>query len=240
MSRSPFPVVPALLLSAAATMAQVPEVVHTLSWMEVYAGTNTPVASPNGVLEPGEATLLRVSVSFTPVGTLMPYHSPYPGGIAPIAGMGESVFRIRNSGAEGGDWSHWGAQSPFMNRQGSIDPTGVLVTGSIQDWPWNQPVWQPDPINPVPRFWEAVWTPSHYAPRIVEFGFEDWVPPWIRPFLWVTLGYDPTTGNWIGGYGQAQPMWGPPVQFPVVPAPWTAAVIAAGCAVYFRRSRPRP
>lgn len=85
-------------------------VFHTLEWVEVHAGTATPVANPNGVLEPGEAALLRVAVEFDPIGTVI----TLPTISGTVAGLSRSIFAIMPQEISPGTWSHPSVAAGFV------------------------------------------------------------------------------------------------------------------------------
>src|SRR5207245_1622513 len=93
------------LAPAGAALAQPAHADLTLSWFEVIAGSTTAVSSPNGILEPGEAARLRVSIAFTPVGTLVGSST----GPAPVAGFYRTGFDLDLVSGQGGIWNRFNA-----------------------------------------------------------------------------------------------------------------------------------
>jgi hypothetical protein len=226
-----------VLVPCAAAQAQtVPELVATLAWTEVYAGTNTPVANPNGILEPGEGALLRVSVAFTAVGTAAPFQFPAPGGVGEIAGLNNFLFHL-DAPLSGGSWTHPASVPGFSADLGIAHPAGLLLARALQPWP--PPGAMPIATNPIEDVWQAVWTPDSYEPRLVDFSMR--TPGSVHgptpPRLFIVYGTDPTTGAPLLGYGYTVPTWDT-LQIPVViPAPGTALALLglAGIAASRRR-----
>jgi hypothetical protein len=217
----------AMLLPLTGAHAQVPEVVHTLTWSEVDASTGAFVSNPNGIIEPGEAAMIRVSVSFTPIGTPV----SYGGGTAPVAALHGTPFRLNATAAEG-VWSHFSALPGFGPPIGFWDPSGELTAGGAgQAW---QPLpWQPQPGNPLIDLWTGRWTPASYEARQVQFQMSSWItigsPP--PPLVYV---FDGTNYASI----PATPVWDS-VSFPVVPAPGALVVLSfAALLGHGRRKRP--
>jgi hypothetical protein len=117
----------ALALSAMSSpLAAQPWIIYSLDWMEVDAGTNTPVSNPNGILEPGEGARIMLSAGFTPeVG------QPINDGI--MAGLG-TAFLIMHTGSSSGSWSHVATASgfdPWFNA-GPTSPTQFWGAGGYQ------------------------------------------------------------------------------------------------------------
>jgi hypothetical protein len=218
----------AFLAAASSAHAQVPQVDHLLGWKEVIAGTNTPVNSPDGIIEPGEAVRIELSITFTPVGTLVAYQFPPPGGVAPVAGFGGSLFRLIATSASNGTWSSpYGAIPGFSVSIGSVDPDGSLeMCGVTSPEP---PLGSlPNPVNPLTSVWTAVWTPSVYDSRQVSFQQQNLIsiPPY-HPSVWVLRGSDPN-GNPLLGLASANGTYGSTVSIPLVPAAPTGVAFALG------------
>jgi MYXO-CTERM domain-containing protein len=229
-----------VLVPCAAAQAQtVPELVATLAWTEVYAGTNTPVANPNGILEPGEGALLRVSVAFTAVGTAAPFQFPAPGGVGEIAGLNNFLFHL-DAPLSGGSWTHPASVPGFSAQIGIAHPAGLLLARALQPWP--PPGAMPIATNPIEDVWQAVWTPDSYEPRLVDFSMR--TPGSVHgptpPRLFIVYGTDPTTGAPLLGYGDTVPTWDA-LQVPVVPGPGAALALMGFAALGgMRRRRAAP
>ena len=173
----------ALMLAATTTglVASLPaaaqeRVDYTVNFVEVLAGTNAPVPTPNGILEPGEAARLSVSVSFTPaVGTTVAYTPPPSPGIGTMAGFGSMVVDLcvgpRNSPSPSGfgTWSFvqrapgWAFGDPGNVFFGS----GGAYFSYLQAGQFVPPPMTANPANPIPDIWLGVWTPASYSDRSV-------------------------------------------------------------------------
>lgn len=223
----------------------------TLSWLEVIAGTNTPIANPNGILEPGEAARLSISVAFSPpVGTITTYPMPPPPGIGIVAGFGgmwEDLVAAPGGspiGAARGKWTFIHT-APGFALGGSGTPTGggaaVMGIGAGQ---FILPGGTPNPANPIPNIWTGVWTPDSFEPRATKWllhstnsnkHLRPWFPHETRPYLLLQYGMDPG-GNFQyvakfvpGTYGSTT--------IPIIPAP---ASLLAVSALFLQRRRRDP
>ncbi len=223
----------AVILPACVVRAQLLQFDLTLSWSEVVAGTNVPVASPNGFLEPGEGARIGLTVSFSPpVGTPVPYQQPAPGGVAPNAGFWGVGFSTLATSALGGSWSSGTTSSGFNGSFLLPQPDGSLVICGVRQTPaiGSYPI----ASNPLPSLWQAVWTPSTYQPRQAGFHLEPITDS--DPAVFVYLGLDPG-GNPLFGHAFGGTTY-VPVQIPIVPAPSTgAALLWFLAAASTRRSR---
>ena len=152
-----------------AALAQLPHTTRTLDWLEVVAGSSTLVPNPNGVLDPGEGALIRLWLSFTPsVGSPVTYSFPPPGGVAPVAGFSLALFNVNATGANGGSWTNLTTSPGFTGTLGTLLSEGSLLFARVgQPEPTGGQF--PLPTNPLPRVWQAVWTPPDYDPRAVSF-----------------------------------------------------------------------
>jgi len=228
-----------VLMPTMAAWSQTPWFTYEAEWHEVQAGTNVPVTSPNGMLEPGEAVRLRLSASFTPVGTPVAYQQPGLG-VGPVLGLLGAAFDITATDALGGVWG------AFIVRHGLVGSSfnfpfpdgGLRWCGFGQLEP--PPGALPDPMNPLPDVWEAVWTPDSYTPRLARFevirpvGLEISVPR-----LYALRGTDPTTGHPLFGLAQTAPPTFDAIQVSIVPAPGAGAVLGLGLALMQGRGRRR-
>jgi hypothetical protein len=206
---------------------------HVLEWTEVNALTNAPVANPNGILEPGEAARLIVSVSFTPpVGSVVQDPITLPGG-ATVRGFHSTIFGINPTNIEeAGSWYGFSSPAPFTNHY--TTQHYPFIFGSVVQESQGG-AWVPDPLNPIAGIWEAVWRPDSYEQREVEIRLESLAH--TQSTIWGQTGVDPQTGH---------PTWttiplqrrvaGASVNIPIIPAPGTLA-IAAACIVVLRRRR---
>jgi hypothetical protein len=189
-----------------------------LQWTEVYAGTNTPVANPNGILEPGEGALIRLSISFTPVGTQVQYNWP-GGGVAPVAGFRGGLFYLQGTGGTHGSWSHHQFAPGFPSYAG--DPSNGNLSLILISAPFPPAGSLPDPSNPIHNIWERVWTPASYDARAIQFEMRGST----QMEVFVIAGIDPSTGDPIIGVGGG-PVTSSVIGISIVPTP--ASVLGPG------------
>jgi hypothetical protein len=212
------------------------EIVHHWNFIEVHAGTNTPVAAPNGLLEPGEAMRMELTVSFTPVvGTPVNWSGSPPPGSGTIAGLHTIFFDLLSNGDTTGAWSHRTPPPGWIGSNGQPQPDGTLTNIQIGQIPiLTTPIIS---SNPVERIWEGVWTPSSYEPRTIHWRRE--LPITSHPHFgtfFCQYGTDPTTGAALYAtvYGHT-PAYLLPIT--IIPAPGGALTIAIGGVVLARRRR---
>jgi hypothetical protein len=196
---------------------------------EVYAGTTTPVANPNGLIEPGEGVLFQLTVNFAPpVGSVLPGFPPP----ATVAGLGGFYFHfVPRDGSGDGMWSHFALAPGWLGANGGPIGGGVLNSAWLEQVPMlGQPA---DPRNPLVNGWSQVWTPASYEPRTVNWeaqpgSFIGW------GFVLVQVGTDPQGGPI---YNAANASFAPIRSFPVsiVPAPGAAVVLVVGMMLMPRR-----
>jgi hypothetical protein len=240
-----------LLLAAAAGLTAVSapaaaqeRVDYTLSFIEVLASTNAPVPNPNGVLEPGEAARIAISVSFTPpVGTTVTYPTPPPPGYGTMAGFGSMFLdmcvgpRESPSPSGMGTWSSLQRAAPWaIGNPGTTLSGGALVT-DLQAGQFVVPSSIANPQNPIANIWLGVWTPASYAPRALDWQLY----PAIAAGAFansILIRYDDGTGppyalyvsKYIPGtYGSTT--------IPIVPAP---ASLLAVSALFLQQRRRGP
>jgi hypothetical protein len=156
------------LAAASAPIALAQEHVQfNWSWSEVIANTTAPVASPNGILEPGEAARLRLGVTISPgIGT----PSSHLGMNGTIAGLSNVFFDLIGNGAADGSWSHIQRHGGWSGLNGTPAANGrnLMANGVFQFPP---PGTVANSTNPVPELWSAVWTPATYHGPWVYTGF---------------------------------------------------------------------
>lgn len=145
---------------------------YSLDWYEVVANTSTPVASPNGVLEPGEGARLAVTVTISPgVGSVATYVPPPWPGSGTIAGLGSIHFDLFGTNALGGTWSAIrrdpGGVSWALGGQGQGQPNGDLLAAQAGQFLAQGAV--ANSTNPVAHIWTGTWTPATYALRTASF-----------------------------------------------------------------------
>lgn len=212
------------------------EIHHHWNLVEVYAGTNTPVAKPNGLLEPGEALRMELTVSITPeVGSVVNWSpSPPEPGHGTVAGLAAMHFDLLSIGDTWGTWSHMSRAPGWGGSNGTPESNGwVRVIHAFQLASSSAPA---NPANPIEKIWQGVWVPHSYQPRVVEW-YRDFMgfPP-AHGGLYVQYGIDPVNG---GPLYTTFRSWTPAytVQVTIIPAPGAGAVIVGGLAVLGRRRR---
>lgn len=157
-------------ISCGPALAQGELVTYSWRFVEVVAGTNTAVASPNGMLQPGEAARLTLDASFTPsVGSTVVYNPPPPPGVGTVVGLSEVFFNLIGDATAQGTWSfHQRAPGFGIGMPGDELPGGrgrenasaaqIVINGmSVIS------------SNPVQSIWSMVWTPASYSPRSVSW-----------------------------------------------------------------------
>ncbi|MFN0134165.1 MAG: hypothetical protein ACKVW3_16745 [Phycisphaerales bacterium] len=170
----------ALLAACGASSAQ-ELMTYSMTWSEVVGGTNQPVTTPNGVIEPGEGVRIALKVSFSPgVGATSSYTPPPPPGTGTIAGLGDIFIDIVGPNLTGGSWSNF-------TRNAAANPGGVPGGHN-----WSLGGWGFDPMtnnisalgagqfilpgntawtdNPIENIFRGTWTPTTYAPRATSFA----------------------------------------------------------------------
>jgi hypothetical protein len=222
-------------------LAQAPSAQYIVTMTEVYAGTTTPVANPNGMIEPGESALFRMTISFAPGvgGTVQTPHGP--GTVEGFNGFVARWWSLTAGGA--GEWSHlalapgWGPYSGelFPGMNGSM----LHLIGPLQ---LPSPTIPLNPANPIDDIWQGVWTPHSYVPRTQEWILTPDGGGVGNVFgrLWAQYGTDPVTGDpllWSVEIPRANVV-SPIVPVQIIPAPGSGLALAiAGLAAARRRRR---
>ncbi|MFN0134391.1 MAG: hypothetical protein ACKVW3_17900 [Phycisphaerales bacterium] len=223
---------------ASSALAQGELVTSSLRFAEVLAGTSTPVASPNGLIEPGEGVRLILDVSFSPsVGSTTTYPTPPPPGIGTIAGLAEVLFDLRGGATAQGTWS-----SIFRPPEWRIGGAGVPQAGGTElaaaaVGQFILPGATANAMNPIPSIWQGTWTPASYAARSVTWQSAAAVASGGNPTS-LYIQYDVVQGQpqYISKYVPGQ--FGS-VVVPIVPAPGVGLVLLAGGLMAARRKRYR-
>jgi hypothetical protein len=216
------------IASAPATAQQFGDVLHVhlqLSWHEVDALTGLPVASPNGVLEPGEGARVMLSASFSPpVGGMVP-SPPALGPDWTVRGLYSTDVELRHSL---GTWSHMGTGAHWTNIGGWPFANGLGYLIHIR-----QPEDVPDQSNPVIAYWHGVWTPSVYQPGVANFQTRPWgIAPMLNAFLVLDAP------SWPGGlYPGSTTLHHHQITIPVVPSPGAGVLFVVGAMGLLRRRR---
>ena len=158
--------------AASAQVTQDSTVTHTLTWSDV--GGNA-----NGIVEPGESVLFRLSESFTNQNTIGTY-SPFPPGpgSGTIRGFGAGFLDLNGLGGAAGVWNvdplfGYGIDPDWY--LGGINPNGTstnaganLINISFGQFPLNNS--SIVPTNPIANIWTGRWTPASYAVRTASFS----------------------------------------------------------------------
>lgn len=239
MNARPLASLVAVVSGGCATVALAQGELVTYSWrfVEVVEGTNTPVASPNGMLQPGEAARLTLDVSFTPpVGSTVTYNPPPPPGVGTVAGLSEVFFNLLGDTSAQGTWSfHQRAPGFSIGMQGTELPggTGRENASAAQ---FVLPGQTANALNPIPALWSMVWTPASYSPRSVTWqSAPGSSAPTTHSSLLIQYG---TTAQgepqYVGKFVAGQ--FGS-VAVPIVPAPGVGVVALGGAAWLTRRRR---
>jgi hypothetical protein len=228
-------------LTTASTPATAQEHVHlTLNWLEVVSGTNTPVASPNGMLEPGESARISISVLITPpIGSPATYPPPPPPGTGTLAGFGGMRINLLTKGpgnpavAGAGSWygitrdPAWSLGTSVGWPQGSGSIVEDIIAGQ-----YVPPGMTANSANPITDIWRGNWTPTSFTGRSVSWatapGYGE-----IPLAILIRYGTDPAghpmyVGKIVPGtYGSTT--------IPIIPAP--ASLFALSAILLQRRRR---
>lgn len=210
---------------------------YTLTFVEVVAGTNAPVVSPNGLLEPGEAVRLAVSVEFSPgVGSTIAYTPPPPPGVGTVAGLASMVIDLLSQPSSAGTWNSIGRAAPWSLGDAGTptgDGSGVQNAGAGQ---FVLPGQTANSTNPISSIWFGVWNPASYAPRSVTWQIAEGQGPSDHTSILVQTGVGPTgSPQYISRF--INPGQFGSVVVPIVPAPGVGAVVLSGLVAAARRKR---
>jgi len=226
-------------LSAAATGQE--SITYSWTWTEVLAGSSTPVAVSNGLIEPGEGARLALTATITPgIGSVVTYVPPPQPGFGTLAGLGSLFFDLLGSNANGGQWSvirrnpggiNWG-----LGPAGTGQPSGDLVSAGVGQFVLPGAI--VNGTNPVVNIWAATWTPDGFAARTVSFqSAAAAASGGNHSAILIQYGDDPNSqkplvvGRVVDGiFGNSGPI-------PVVPAPGGAMILGLGALVASRRRR---
>ncbi|MBL9030393.1 MAG: hypothetical protein JNM80_01625 [Phycisphaerae bacterium] len=232
--------VPLAAMCLAAGSAQAQEIAsYSLTFTEVVAGTNTPVASPNGLIEPGEGARLSLTIEFSPpVGSTITYTPPPLPGTGTVAGLASIVVDLLSQPASPGTWNSIGRPAAWtLGDAGSPNING----SEWQDAGAGQfvlPGQTANSTNPVSNIWSGVWSPASYAPRSVTWqsaagqGSDD------HTTILVQHGVGPTGSPLYVSRAIIPGQFGS-VIVPIVPAPGVGVVALGGAAWLSRRRRGR-
>jgi hypothetical protein len=223
------------LVGTTPASAQSPSLSASLNFLEVFAGTNTPVPNPNGVIEPGEAARIELTIALSPpVGT----HVQTAHGAGILAGLYYIIYDLRGSMAAEGSWSHL-TRAPGWALGGPGEPQagGALVAGlsAGQTLP---PGALANPQNPIEQIWSGVWTPAAYTARTTIFQVDHPSPPPATGSAHVIIqtGTNPNGSPIYSSLPFIPSQFGS-VQVPVIPAPGTLGGWLLAFLVFNRRRR---
>jgi hypothetical protein len=212
---------------------------YSWSFLEVAAGTNTPVPTPNGLIEPGEAARFSLTVTVSPpIGSPASYTPPPPPGTGTIAGLGSVYLDLLGPATATGAWS-FASRAPGWALGGVGGPSALGNSFmDIQAGQFIVPPASANPQNPVSGIWHAVWTPDSYAPRNVLFHSAIAGRGNQGSSILIQYGTDPMTGTplYVGKFVASQHSQ---ISIPIVPAPSAAPAMLLLAASRVHRHRPR-
>jgi hypothetical protein len=254
---------PSILACAAglATSASAQEqFVVNSSWVEVIAGSITPVPSPNSILEPGEAARIRIATEAringsNAVGQTTTYSIPVPGGVGTVRGLGLlSYDLVGDSGGASANGTWGGFFGGLAGPIPGVPFTGLLTGGTPQ--PGGSSVFEfgglqsflapasANAHNSNVQAFRGVWQPASYASRSVTFlpRGSIFVPAGEHNSILVAygVGTDSNTGeNFDLLQSKFIPTnFGNGVQIPIVPGPASLLPLLAGAVIASRRRKP--
>ncbi len=188
------------LVSGACAQAQ-PLMQTSYSWKEVFAGTSTPVSSPNSILEPGEGALITLNLFASingsdAIGQTM--SAPAPFGVGIVRGIAVNTYDLTGTNADAtGTWSNRVVSGVFNHFE-----TGVIFAGGAQlralgGVQFIIPGSSANPTNPITAAWRGVWNPTDFTTRVVHFAFSPSVavPANQQNAFTTEVGIEPTTGG---------------------------------------------
>lgn len=145
---------------------------YALTWQEADPTSGLPIADPNGLLEPGEAALIRLTIGLThPVLTPVTWDPAIVGGTGSgiIRGILEFSLNLVGTGGARGNWDHLHVD-PIMDlfTGSGTSSSGGAVLANIGggQLPTSQSV---NPTNPWLNVWTGVWSPESFLSRTVTF-----------------------------------------------------------------------
>jgi len=250
-------------LPAAASAQETFQVVY--SWEEVNIGTVTPVAVPNGVVDPGEAARVRLQVTALVNGSnavgqntsvINPVtNQPTTGTIKGIGALTYDIVGDNGAATANGTWGGFiggfvgptGNGAPFS--AGTVSPgipqpggNTILGLGGSQFIASGAGVTANGTNNNVQIF-RGVWQPASYANRTVNFVARAsvLVPAGQQNSVLFAygVGTDQSTGDeydlYAGKYFGST--FGNGINIPVAPAPSSLALLGLGALVAGGRRR---
>jgi hypothetical protein len=234
---------------AGAANAQVSTQSASIAYSMTFADIN---GNNNGVVEPGEAVRLRLTMTMTPaIGTVI----PLSGATAPtgtLLGIGSGFIDMAFGNALGGTFQNTGSVGGISNGVlGSWNLVGPAAHGTISgsniqniqigQFPFNSLPYDPDnnptgvrQNNPLTNVYTIVWTPSNYTSRTVNVTLSPGsASGGVAATVLVQTNPDPnnppTGANSLFTFGTAN--------IPIVPAPSSLALLGLGGLIAGRRRR---
>jgi hypothetical protein len=222
-----------------------------MAWSEVTS-SGVPVAAPDGILEPGEFALVRISsvhyTNFASSANFSPAIGTFTSGL--VTGFGTGDLDLVGAGGTVGTFINSGAGLPVgvraswrFNGDGTVNPAsdGIinLLFGQHPETPATA-----NSTNPITSIFRMLWQPTDFAARTVTFTPQgaaaagDLVAS-VYLDLDATIGGpgSGTLGNLV--FVNASHLHFSRVSIPIAPAPPTLLAAAAALLVP-RRRRPAP
>jgi hypothetical protein len=207
-------------------------VAYSLAWED--NGNN------NGVLEPGESAILRVTAAMTPgVNTVIPFVGGQGGPSGTLRGIASGIFDLTGTGGTQGAFNLdplagygvnpiWDLFGP--GGYGTPNGTGLM---SIQFGQFPPGSTEVITTNPIVNVWSTLWTPASYSGRTVHFqGSAGGPGPGIASYVIIQWG--PLNGNIQGASSLSSFSM---VSIPIVPAPSGLGLLGVASAFAARRRR---
>lgn len=252
-----------LILAAAAgtaATARGQEIMQvSYSWSEVLAGTLTPVPSPNSVVEPGEAALIRINMYATvngvnAIGQTTTYTPPPPPGIGTIRGIASFAYSLIGDNRAATATGAWNSRAvtPLLSTgsfAGNVLDGGATVD-SFGGGQFISPGQTANSTNPISDAFRGVWTPSSYQQRTVNWKAAratNGAPPGEDNQICVQYGTaftdpsDPTTAYALYVFPVRAANFGSGINIPIssIPTSSVASLWALAAAWCGRRRRSR-
>jgi hypothetical protein len=224
--------------SAAAQQIRVGEVEVLWNFVEVIAGTNTPVTHPNGVIEPGEGARLELTIQYSPpAGTVVNYSAPPGSGVGQVAGLASIIYDLAGitPGWEG-TWSHLSRRGGWGLGSAGSPGWGGNGIEFLQAGQFPFPGQVANPMNPAEAIWSGVWTPAVYSQRSTVFRGQTRTPSYGSG-LYVQYDTDPVGGHPLYVSVRTLADHHHAVEIPIVPAPGPAVVGLLALGLGARRGR---
>lgn len=236
-----------------ANMAQAQELIKvTYSWLEVQAGTVTPVANPNSVVDPGEGARISISIQAlingtNAVGQTTTYTPPPPPGNGTVRGIASMIYNFNGTGSDA--TGTWGPRSISGTLSAGAFTGNSLSGGAVLDsfggGQFVAPGGSANATNPIANAFRGVWTPTSYVGRTVNWKCSPGTAAPANQQNGMMLAYsveqpdpsDPTTwfDNLYTKYVGSDFQTG--INIPIAPAPSSVALLGLGALVAGRRRR---